>query len=201
MMRSASYTTVAPPLEQCSTTNISVEAEAGGTTHAVNALLRWWRVDIWGLETRWRKEGVGRHLRRRCVLYTRHPSSTDLMGMLKPTPAVPPTPPTRLFGGGAWIVDWADQGFGNTMEEEGHQTTPSLVAHVACTPPLHSGSDGCGYILDKVDAKKARAVEKVDAKKACAMGIEREREREIVKRGREIQTVLFLCGGKWGVTA
>ncbi|KAJ8439440.1 hypothetical protein Cgig2_021554 [Carnegiea gigantea] len=43
-------------------------------------------------------------------------------------------------------VDWADQGFENMMEKEGRRTTLSSAARVACTPPLHSGSDGCGQI-------------------------------------------------------
>ena len=40
----------------------------------------------------------------------------------------------------------------------------------------------------------------VDAKKARAMGIQREGG-QIVERGREIQIVLVLGVGKWGVTA
>jgi len=99
MMISASYTTLRRHLNNTTPpTYRSAEAEPGGTTHVVNAPLRWWRVDvsasvfgvvsdcsarlgqIWGFKTRWRKKGVEQHLRRRRVLYTRHPSSSDLMG-------------------------------------------------------------------------------------------------------------------------
>ncbi|KAJ8435074.1 LOW QUALITY PROTEIN: hypothetical protein Cgig2_032965 [Carnegiea gigantea] len=103
LMKSTSYTTLAPPPEQYNTTNISEKAGPSGSTHDVNALLRRWHVDgrvsvygvvldfsarlgqIRGLETRWRKKGVRRHLRRRRV-YTCHPSSTDLMGMIASFP-------------------------------------------------------------------------------------------------------------------
>ena len=91
LMKSSSYTTLAPPPEQHNTTN-----KLSGTTHAVNALLRWWCVDvrtsvfsvvfdfsarlgqIGPLETRWRKKGVRRYL-----LQQRVYSSRDLMGMVR----------------------------------------------------------------------------------------------------------------------
>ncbi|KAJ8427503.1 hypothetical protein Cgig2_028174 [Carnegiea gigantea] len=47
-------------------------------------------------------------------------------------------------------VDWANQGFGNTMEEEGRQTTPSSTARTVHAPPLHSESDGSGQVLSIV---------------------------------------------------
>ncbi|KAJ8438182.1 LOW QUALITY PROTEIN: hypothetical protein Cgig2_001900 [Carnegiea gigantea] len=46
----------------------------------------------------------------------------------------------------ATVVDWADQGFGNTMEEEGRRTTPSSAARIVHTTPFHSGSDGCSLL-------------------------------------------------------
>ncbi|KAJ8452544.1 LOW QUALITY PROTEIN: hypothetical protein Cgig2_000133 [Carnegiea gigantea] len=85
LMKSVSYTTLAPPPKKYSTINISAEVESVGTTHAHNALLRRWHVgvhafiyvvefgfsarfrQITGLETRWRKKGVERHLRRRIM--------------------------------------------------------------------------------------------------------------------------------------